>query len=266
MHARILFLVACSAGAALAGGPRPSSVFDDLIDRARAAPAEFAADALIRFAGSDKAAPGQKRALLEEAFRRASGAQQPLKRRASLRAGSALFAERAYSQDLDANTLQCRAVRALLPLDRAKARELFRQIPVPQVTKVSCDEAMVYDVSAWYATAAEILKTGFAGEDKDEPFQFAAECLRGLRSPLQIGPAARLLAGAPLERDHFQALVVSFATALKELSGDDRSFAFTTSQTGLLGPEIAALAAAARSWSFPQRRSSRATVAFWCAI
>jgi hypothetical protein len=127
----------------------------------------------------------------------------------------------------------------------AKARELFRHIPAPQIGKVGCDQPLIYDVSAWYATAAEIAKTGFTAAEvaQDEPFQFTADCLRGLQSPVQVGPAARLLMAAPLKRDQFQSLLAAFSAALKDLAGDDRSFTFTTSQAGLLGPDIGALAA-----------------------
>ena len=57
---------------------------DGLIVSARALPAEFASDALIRIAALDALEKVRKIELLEQAFQRASGAQQPYKRRAAI--------------------------------------------------------------------------------------------------------------------------------------------------------------------------------------
>jgi len=92
---------------------------DALIDSARAAPGEFAADAMIRIAGTDKIEKPRKIELLEQAFQRASGAQQPYPRHAApLRLdGSSSYWNRVYKQDLDALTL------APLPADDLRAIE-----------------------------------------------------------------------------------------------------------------------------------------------
>ena len=112
-----------------------------------------------------------RRALIEEAFRRAAGAQYSIKQRAAsstLRNGPAAFLDKAFAQDLDRNSLQCRAVRALLPLDRKQARELFGEIPRPRLRPATCDNALVYDVSAYYATLAELTASAFTPAERAE--------------------------------------------------------------------------------------------------
>src|SRR5271157_938251 len=81
-----------------------SDEIDALIDSARGAPGEFAADAMIRIAGTDKIARARKIELLEQAFQRASDAQEPYPRHALglQQAGSAPYWNRLYKQELDA--------------------------------------------------------------------------------------------------------------------------------------------------------------------
>lgn len=237
-----LFLLA----AFLPAAPIDAVEIDGLIDRARSAPAEFAADALIRLSQSDRVAKDKKAELLEEAFRRATGAQQPLKKRAipAVRAGGAAFLNRAYAQDLDANSLQCRAVRGMLQLNPGKAREMFTEIPRPALAKLNCDDALVYDVSIYYETLAEVAKRGFTAAEieDDEPFKLLAGHVGALSSATQVGPIARLLASSPLKRPQLEALAMSFGGALKSLSGDDRAFSQGVSSQGGAGLAVAALA------------------------
>ena len=134
------FLYVCLiglAGLAAYGAQRPA-VLVDLANRAHSVPPEFAADALLRIAASAPAAdPAWKMELIEDAFRVAAGAQQPYDRRAWLRSHGGL-SEKAFAQGLDACTLQCRAVEAMLRWDPKKAREMFEQIPAPSVPRLSC--------------------------------------------------------------------------------------------------------------------------------
>ena len=131
---RVPFALALLAASAAGAAQYPPEI-DALVQRARSAPAEFAADVLIRLAAStrvtDKAA---RRELLEEAYTRAQGAQQRWKRVAALappRGTPADLLSRAYAQDVDGGSLSCRVVRAMLDLDPARARRLFEDLPRP---------------------------------------------------------------------------------------------------------------------------------------
>ena len=106
--------------------------FQSIRDLADAAPPEFTADALLRIVESGKLADkAARRELLEHAFQLAASAKFPVQMQAAqgtttdTRAGSL---SDAYALKLDALSLQSRAVRDMLPLDHAKARELFGQM------------------------------------------------------------------------------------------------------------------------------------------
>ena len=110
-------LLACLVQAAAA----PPSEIDVLIDQARSLPGEFAADGLIRIAGSEKLSTERKIELLGQAYERAAEAQQPFKRHAGVNPPgyAAGFINRAYDQELDGLSLR------LPPL-----RERREEIPV----------------------------------------------------------------------------------------------------------------------------------------
>ena len=224
-----VFVCLCLATAAQ--GAEGPPLLTDLANRAHSAPAEFAADALLRIAASSHAVdPAWKRQLIEDAFRIAAGAQQPYPRRAWLKSHGGL-AEKAFAQGLDACTLDCRAVEAMLALDRKKAREMFDQIPAPTIPRLSCEDALVYDVSAFYATLGDVAQQAFSPKEvaEREPLHLLERYVPDVNSPVQAGPIARLLAGAPVASAQLEGLVDAFASALKQLSGDERSFSATIS-------------------------------------
>src|ERR1039457_3647548 len=218
---------ACLAASASAASRPP--IFADLADRARAQPAEFAADALLRIADAPTPADvAWKREILEDAFHLAAGAQQPLGRRNWTGKPGSLF-DKAYAQGLDACTLQCKAVHAMLAIDYKKARELFGEIPPPQIPRLTCEDALVYDVSIFYATVGEVAARAFSAKEvaQEEPFHLLQRYAADVTSPAQAAPIARMLVGASLKPAQFEALVDSFAGALVQLSGDDRSSSAT---------------------------------------
>jgi hypothetical protein len=220
----------CLAAAAW-GAERPPALVD-LANRAHSVPAEFAADALLRIAASSQAVdPAWKRQLIEDAFRIAAGAQQPYARRAWLKSHGGQ-AEKAFTQGLDACTLECRAVEAMLALDRRKAREMFDQIPAPTIPRLSCEDSLVYDVSVFYATLGDVAQQAFSPKEVagQEPVHLLERYVPDLTSPVQAGPVARMLAGAPVPKAQLEALVDAFASALKQFSGDGRSFSATISR------------------------------------
>jgi len=220
----ILLPMLCAAADAPAG-------IDALLDAARAAPAEFAADALIRIGALDRVEKARRIELLDEAFRRASGAQQPYKRHATfVRAGTpSSFLNRAYGQDLDAMSLRLRAIETLLPLDVQKAREMFLQMPPPKIPSLKCDDFLVYDVGRFYDTLGNIAGKSFTAEEVQAggPFRLLLRYAGGMTSPVEIAPAAQMLAAANVKDADFLALASSYALALSKISGDDRSFAYS---------------------------------------
>ncbi len=122
--------------------PRLPTEIEALIEDARIAPGEFAADALLRIVESGRVTDRDwRRDLSEEAFRLAANAQQQMRR--TYLAGSNVdtrtgYLSMAFDLKLDALSLRCRAVRAMLGVDKQKARELFSEIPKPEPPPVTC--------------------------------------------------------------------------------------------------------------------------------
>lgn len=114
-----------------------------------------------------------------------------------------------------------------LELDYKKARELFAAIPPPRPPQLSCDDALVYDVSIYYTVAGEIAARAFNAKEiaNDAPYHLLEQVAASLTSPMEAAPVARMLTAAPLKNGQFETLVDSFAAALQQLSGDGRSFA-----------------------------------------
>jgi len=224
------FLALAGLAAGASATTRPA-MFGDLADRARAQPAEFAADALLRIAEAPTPTDvAWKREILEDAFHLAAGAQQPFARR-NWTGWPAIPFDKAYAQGLDACTLQCRAVHAMLAIDFKKARELFGEVPPPRIPRLTCDDPLVYDVSIFYATVGEVAARAFSAKEaaEQEPFHLLQRYAADMTSPAQAAPIARMLVGASLKPAQVEALVDSFAGALMQLSGDDRSFTATIS-------------------------------------
>lgn len=202
-----------------------------IVADARAAPPEFGADALIRLAQSSKVADASlKRELLEEAFRLAADAQQPLRRRSVVgnvdtRAG---YLSYGFDLGLDALSLRCRIVKAMLSLDRQRARELLAEIqPNPGLEVLACEDPLVYDVSALYETVGEVARGAFSAEEirQREHVRLVEPYVAGVRRVAQVGPAARMLVSFKLPAADLLPLVQSFASALKSVPPDARSFA-----------------------------------------
>jgi hypothetical protein len=201
-----------------------------LVDDARSAPAEFAADALLRLAQSGKIPePEQKRELIEEAFRLAANAQFPLPRKylgyfhVDTRTG---YLRMAHDLKFDRLSLQCRAVRAMLAVDRKKARELFGELPGLAVPALTCADTLIPDVSDFYETLLAAAQETFSPEEvrRQEHVFFLATHLSSVTSPLQVGPAANVAADFRASAPQREMLLSAFAGALKKISGDDRAF------------------------------------------
>ena len=222
--AAILLPMLCAAAEAPAG-------IDALLDAARAAPPEFAADAAIRIAALDGLEKARKIKLLEQAFQRASGAQQPYKRHAAfvLAGTPSGLLNRAYGQDLDAMSLRLRAIDALLPLDRQKARKLFLRTPPPKIPRLTCDDFLIYDVGRFYDTLGSIARQTFTAQEVQAgaPFRLLEQFVGAIASPVQVGPVAGMLAATSVKDAEFRALASLFAEALGKISGDDRSFTYS---------------------------------------
>jgi hypothetical protein len=205
--------------------------FQSIRDLAGAAPPEFTADALLRIVESgqlaDKAA---RRELLEHAFQLAASAKFPVQMQAAqgtttdTRAGSL---SDAYALKLDTLSLQSRAVRDMLPLDPARARELFGQIVKPVLAPLSCDDALGYQPSEFYLALSAVVNGGFTPKEraKEEHFNLLVDSLGQVTSPSQLAPLAQTIESAGVTPAERQLLAARFNGLLENMQPDSRSFA-----------------------------------------
>lgn len=218
-----------------------SADVESLILDAQTAPAEFSADVLIRIAESGRIKDrAQKRKLLEDAFRRASEAQHPVQRRYAGREVDTRQGYLAYAFDLklDALSLRSRAVKAMLPVDARRARELFSELPKLKLQPLDCGDVLVYDVSLFYETLIEVAAKAFTPEERrqSEHFRFVLPYIEGISSPAEIGPAAKAAVAIKPTPPQLAMLAQAFGRALKQIPGDDRSLTYwLTRGTGIGG-------------------------------
>ncbi len=232
MCAQCLLLLVVPAAAQRKPAARPVEL-EALVVDARAVPAEYAADVLLRLVESGKVTErAWQRALLEEAFRTAGGAQNAIKRRIAPGLTYAYTREdyeaRAYQLNLDTMSLRLRAVNALLKVDKRKARELFTELPTkPALAPLSCDDALVYDVSDFYETLTKIARETFSAEERarGEDVQFVLPYFADAQTYAQIWPLARVALAFDDSAARFGPIMHAYSVALGKLEADDRSFA-----------------------------------------
>jgi hypothetical protein len=212
--------------------------FQSLADMAGAAPPEFAADALLRIVESNKLADrGARRDLIERAFGLAASAKFPVRMQGVARtitdtASGSL--NQAYGLKLDALSLQSRAVRDMLLLDPAKARELFGEIPAPALPPLTCDDALVYDPADFYQVLGAVINGAFTPKEKskEEHLNFLIDYLGQATSPSQLAPLAFAIQSASVTTAQRQLLWARFDGLLESMQPDDRSFSAAVAALG----------------------------------
>jgi hypothetical protein len=210
-----------------------------LISYAQSTPPEFAAGTILRLVESGKIKDEKwKHQLLNDAFRIAADAQHPLKKyylsegAVDTRSG---YLAKALALNFDKLSLQCRAIKAMLGVDKTRARELFNEVSQFKLVPLSCEDSLVYDVSTYYETATSIAQTAFNQKEmkREEHILFAQRCVENIHSPFQIAPAMKLILALKTTPLQLQTLVSSFSNALGKISGDDRSFSATVNLMSL---------------------------------
>lgn len=206
--------------------------FHAILDLTASVPPEFAAHAILRMVSSGKIQDKEtRRALCIRAFETAANAHERAMRQAIPGLGgdsAAASLDRAYRLRLDMVSLQSRAVTLLLHDDKGKARELFEQIPRPNIPVLTCADALAYDVSDYAAALHAIVESGFtpAERAKEDHVALILTYLSGITSPSQLVPAARLiLDSSALTAPQRDLLINRFNGLMEGMSADPRAFA-----------------------------------------
>jgi hypothetical protein len=219
-------LVCTAMPAEIAKLPEP---YQSLAELARGAPPEFTAGALLRMVEQGRLSEDARRGLIEEAFRSAAAAkfQAPMQGLPGTLTDTASGSlSRSYGLKLDVLSLESRAVRDMLLLDPANARKLFAGIARPMLTPLTCDDALVYDLSDFYQALGAIANSAFTPKEhsKNEHLNFLIDHLGQAASPQEVAPLAQLIQGAGVTTQQREGLWASLGGLLENMQTDNRSF------------------------------------------
>jgi hypothetical protein len=237
-----LFLIAASLSADPPKLPEP---YQSIAAQAQSVPPEFAADALLRIVESHKITVVEtQRDLIEQAFHLASNAKLRVRMRGlpgsmvDTRSG---YLSKAYDLKLDALSLASRAVRDMVPIDSVRARVMFQEVPRPQLTPLSCDDPLVYEVSDYYRTLGNIVDSSFDDKErkKDEHINFFLDYLLQATSPAQIAPLAAAIKTVGVTAEQREILWNRLGGLLENMQPDDRSYSASLNEIeGVLPQEL----------------------------
>jgi hypothetical protein len=229
-------LICTALRAEIAKLPEP---YQSLVELARAVPPEFTADALLRIIEKGRLAdPDARRDLIEEAFRSASAAKFSVGMRGlpgTLTDTASGSLSRAYGLQLDALSLESRAVRDMLPLDAPAARKLFGEIARPRLAPLTCDDALVYDLPDFYQTLGAVVNGAFTQKErsKNEHLNFLADYLGQAASPQEVPSLAQVIQGAGVSAQQREGLWAALGGLLENMQTDNRSFSASLSSLNL---------------------------------
>ncbi|MBX3279785.1 MAG: hypothetical protein KF868_17420 [Acidobacteria bacterium] len=242
----------------------PISVSRDIINEASSLPPELTADILLKLVDTKTVDLTKKERLLEDAFWAAKRAKEPFKR---VFIGGILDTKEgylgyAYDNDLDRLSLQCRAIDKLLDLNPTLARELFEQIPTPELDPVFCEEALVFDVQKYYRTLSLVSRKSFDAKAKsrEEDLLFLSARLRKLTSPVQLSPALQALSEQSVTAAQMTFLLQLVSEAVGKISLDARSFSYSNQAAGSAIEAVLRRCSNLQVSSMPFLRSLRAYI------
>jgi len=215
--------------------PQPQRPRDPRLVRlasdAQALPVEFAADALIRLAGSARVADDAwKGALLTEAFFDAYSAREAYRRStpASVQIDTHQGAQlMASAMSLNRVSLQVRTAQLMALIDPRRARELFEWIDL-DLAAAPCEELLVPAVDEYYTALSLVARSAFGG-DRDEAMKFFVLYLWRARLPSEMPAVARAVLRfdpRPTETPYFETVL---GAILQTGSTDARGFSAAAS-------------------------------------
>ena len=222
--------VAATALAAEERKPRPKLPPDveQVFGIAMAAPPEFAASALLRLVHR---VPEKelRRDLMDMAFHVAAKAQAPVKllpapgTEVDTRSGSLAAA---FRLNMDALSLQTRAIRDMIAVDPARAREMFGEMVPPSVAPAKCEDTLLPDVSPYYEAMAAVAQGTFtpAERARSEHLAFATAAFSRVSTIADLAPAARSLAALECNRQQYEIALGTLSSKLEGIPPDSRSF------------------------------------------
>jgi hypothetical protein len=209
---------------------RPSVSNDELLtvlNRAEQLPIEYREDITLQVINSGKIQNRQQREeLLVRLFEDASTAKYRFQQKDAIGASLSRHREvvRALTVlDVSELAIRTRVIRTLLRQNPLLARRLFDSIRL-EIPTCSCASPVVFDVSDYYALATEIVNVGIYDSERKHQTHITvlADIIHSITSPVELGPAAEMLANSTLSGPEFNQLFNDYVAALKRVSATDR--------------------------------------------
>jgi hypothetical protein len=203
---------------------------ENLINDARSLPAEFAIDVFLRVAAANSVDKKWKQEMLAEAFLLTAGVQNEmrLKSKPQTPVDTRInYRSYAFDLNLDALSLRSKIISQMALIDKDQALRMLSQIPTRlRFPALSCADQMVYNVDDFYKMIGMVTRTVHDERkiQQGERVQFLLPYIEGLTSPAQIVPLIRMITALRLTQKELLMVSQAFASALKQISADDRSF------------------------------------------
>src|SRR5207248_75193 len=115
-------------------------------------------------------------------------------------------------------------------LDKKRALELFAEVSL-RMPALSCADPITHAPKIYYSTMRDVLEQALSDREwrEGKAFVMLDGAVRQITSPSQLSPALKMLTGLQrLDHDQFRDLIVAYASTLKTLNADSRSFAAPT--------------------------------------
>jgi hypothetical protein len=248
----MMFAATVRAGDDTKPRPKLSDAVRAIVDTARAAGPEVYADTVVKLVESGRVPERELQIeLLEGAFQAAAGSVEsahwiaipgtPPDTREMYRA-------KAGALGLDAVSLQARALRNLLTVDRAKARDLFSQAVHPTLDPRPCEDPLVADIAPYYGLAATVAQSTFNATEKESGahLQFLIGILSAARSPGEVAAFAGSLGNVAFTPEQWNLMFSVVDRKLEAIQADYRSFAVSFNAMQAAVEQLAAMARANR--------------------
>ena len=223
-----------------------------LVERAQSVPPEFAASTLLRVAASPALSDKTwKKELLMEAFRFGGMSRYPMQRSIirghGAESSQASLTSLAYAQKLDRLSLQGMAVKQMIPLDKAKAWDMFNEMQPPTVAKGSCEDLLLDNPSAYYDLIPLVIK--LPARSMNAETSWMNNFVVRVQSPVELPLIMNAIGRSIVLSEQWNLLGASLAAVLDRISGDDRAF---TSSLPEVQEKLTLTEQMMRSWANPE--------------
>jgi len=224
-----------------------------LAREARAAPPEFAADVLLRLAGSSRVDNAWRRDLLEEAYTRAYAATDTYRLTAASTPPDSRQGAQVIASDtaLTRVSLQVRIAQTMASVDPERGREMFEWIDL-DLAPGRCESPLVPAVDEYYTALAVLARTTFGADmqGRSDALRFFNLYLWRAHLPSEMPAVARALRRFRPTIDEVAYLEGTFRWILETSLRDPRGFSSVSIDlvTQLMALEDADQTIGSRNW------------------